>query len=104
MKRRGITPDDDEKNFTTKRKKRFTEAYINKWEEWKSSTQPRDLKWSWQRKGKSWQMTLAVTTEHGEREEFKRWGKTKKKTQYALAEASWYHFLNRKLPEDLSEL
>jgi len=95
--RRQLSPEDLSEG-TGKRKKRRKEAvtfeYIHKWEQWTQQISPRDIKWSWRRKGKSWQMELTVTDEYGTPVKYSRWGKNKKATQKHLARMAWYRYLN----------
>ena len=67
--------------------------YIHKWEGWKNEIVPRTISWSERKKGKSWQVCMTVTDEHGTPIKYTRWGKNKKTTRKFLARMAWYRYL-----------
>lgn len=77
-----------------KYKEPVSTEYIHKWEAWTKTEPYREIKWSWHRKGKAWQMELSVTDEKGIPRRYTRWGKNKKATQKHLAKSAWYRYLN----------
>lgn len=98
MGRRGLVPDS-----TVPKKRKNTEAYITKWEQWKYSITPRDIKWSWTKRGRSWELLMTIIGEDGKTTVYKRHGKTKKQTQKKLAEFAWYKYLNMGSSSGLSD-
>lgn len=72
----------------------LTDAYLHKWSSWTQELGQRSVNWKWRRNKGSWQMEMIIQDERGEKATYKRWGKTKWKTQYALAKYAWYRYLN----------
>ena len=104
--RRQLSPEDLSESLSKKKRRKkeaVTFEYIHKWEEWTRQISPREMKWTWHRKGKAWQMELTVIDEFGTPTKYSRWGKNKKATQKHLARMAWYRYLNGVEENDLED-